>query len=236
MRLGLIADIHGNLIALDAVLAELDADRVDEIACLGDLAVLGPQPDEVISRIRERGIATVCGNTDGWLIPDHPIPAAPPKSAPAIHLTRWASGRISEANRDFLRGLPLALAIDALALCFHGSPESVDDIMNARAEGVGEFTARILTGGHTHVQELRRIDDLIYVNPGSVGLPGVGPGAPGLPVNHDVAWAEYAVIDDAAGRTEVSLRRIPVDVEQMWAEVQRSRMPHAEWWRSRWAG
>ena len=59
MKLAIISDVHGNLIALDTVLAELEADRVDQILCLGDLAVLGPQPNEVIARIREREITTV---------------------------------------------------------------------------------------------------------------------------------------------------------------------------------
>src|SRR5688572_9983251 len=108
MWLGLIADIHGNLTALDAVLAELDADRVHEIVCLGDLAVLGPQPDEVISRLRQHQIPVVCGNTDVWLVSNHPLSAQPPESIESIELTDWAKRRVSDSNRAFLRKLPLS--------------------------------------------------------------------------------------------------------------------------------
>jgi putative phosphoesterase len=236
MRLGLIADIHGNLTALDAVLAELDSDRVDEIICLGDLAVLGPHPDGVIDRIRERRIDTICGNTDVWLVPDHPIAASPPDSPQTIELTQWTAGRISKANREFLRGLQLTLSKGDSVQCFHGSPTAVDDIITDWFGRGGEMPSLVLAGGHTHVQEMRRFNDSIYVNPGSVGLPGVGPGTAGLPVNLEVNWAEYAVLEERDGWIEVSLRRIPVDVDRMWADVQRVGMPHAEWWRSCWAG
>jgi putative phosphoesterase len=236
MRLGLIADIHGNKIALNTVLAELEAGGVDLIVCLGDLAVLGPWPNEVVSSIRERAIATVCGNTDAWLVQDHPIPAEPPNSPQTIELNAWSRRQLSESNMIFLRELPLTRMVGDRILCFHGSPRSVDDIISNSIGGGGEMSAPALAGGHTHIQELRRVGDAIYVNPGSVGLPGVGSGAPDLPVNRHVEWAEYAVLDMSDGRTEVSLRRVPLDVMRMWAYVQRSGMPHADWWRSCWAG
>lgn len=240
MRIGLIADIHGNLTALDIVLSQLDAGQVDHVVCLGDLAVLGPQPNEVISRVRRRQIPTVCGNTDAWLVRDHPIPAKPPDSPETVALTEWAARQVDEVNRAFLAQLPLScampLALGRDILCFHATPDSVDDIIaQRRPDGGGEQLRPVLAGGHTHIQEVRRLDDKIYINPGSVGLPGVGPDGPGIPVNRNVSWAEFAVIDDGMGRTDISLRRIPLDINQMWLEVQRSGMPHADWWRSRWA-
>jgi predicted phosphodiesterase len=239
MRIGLIADVHGSLAALDTVLAELEADCVDQIVCLGDLAVLGPQPNEVIARIRERKIATVCGNTDCWLVANHPILAEPPDSPPSVDHTSWARNAISESNLAYLGRLPLTIAIplgpDRELLCFHGSPASVDDMIGDWHGRGGEPGVPLFAGGHTHIQELRRLGDTIYVNPGSVGLPGVGPGGADLPVNRDVSWAEYAVLNDGDGRTEISLRRTPVDIDQMWAEARRSGMPHADWWQSRWA-
>ena len=70
MRIALISDIHGNLTALEAALAEIDRHKVDRIICLGDVALDGPQPTAVIRRLREQGIPVIKGNTDDWLL--HP--------------------------------------------------------------------------------------------------------------------------------------------------------------------
>ena len=68
MRIGLIADIHGNLIALETVLAELAREPLDQMVCLGDVAALGPQPGEALARLRALGCPVVMGNTDAWLL------------------------------------------------------------------------------------------------------------------------------------------------------------------------
>jgi predicted phosphodiesterase len=70
MRIALLADIHGNLSALEAVLAALQAEAVDQLICLGDVAAVGPQPHEVIGRLRDVGCPAVKGNTDAWLSDD----------------------------------------------------------------------------------------------------------------------------------------------------------------------
>ena len=68
MRIGLIADIHGNKLALDTVLAQLDHRAVDSIVCLGDVAMLGPQPAESIATLQALQIPVVMGNTDAWFL------------------------------------------------------------------------------------------------------------------------------------------------------------------------
>src|SRR6185436_6179939 len=111
MRIGLISDIHGNLVALDAVLAAFDRAEVDRIICLGDLAVLGPEPAGVIDRIRERGIATVRGNVDDWLTSGETPEAAPPDSTQSIELTTWTLAQLTASQTEFLRRLPLTLDV-----------------------------------------------------------------------------------------------------------------------------
>ncbi|NIW96181.1 MAG: hypothetical protein GWN20_25895, partial [Phycisphaerae bacterium] len=74
MRLAIISDIHGNLIALEAVLAVLAQEEIDQMVCLGDVAATGPQPHETIARLRELNCPVVMGNTDDWLLNPHPHP------------------------------------------------------------------------------------------------------------------------------------------------------------------
>ena len=99
MRIGLIADIHGNLFALDAVLAALARIGMDELICLGDVAALGPQPREVIERLRALRCPVVMGNTDAW----HLDPAlAEGSSAPVLAICPVVRGA-THSGRSRLR-------------------------------------------------------------------------------------------------------------------------------------
>ena len=106
-------------------------------------------------------------------------------------------------------------------VCFHATPDSLDDITHAgKPARVGEWSGNAwMACGHTHIQAMWRVGDQIWLNPGSVGLPGIGPGASGLPVNRDVSWAEYAVVEVGRYGTTVTLRRIELDIEAMWSAV-----------------
>src|SRR5258708_31692588 len=68
MRVALISDIHGNCVALEAVLADIERAGVDQVVCLGDVAATGPQPHAVIERLRATGCPVVMGNADVWLL------------------------------------------------------------------------------------------------------------------------------------------------------------------------
>ena len=222
MRIGLIADIHGNLAALETVLAELARERVDLIVCLGDVAVLGPEPAAVLARLRALGCPVVMGNTDAWLL-DGPPAGDDADSRRMAALTRWCRDRLGAADlaavRAFRPTVSVALGAAGELLCCHGSPRSFDDVLAATTpdEEVDAMLAgrapAILAGGHTHVQLVRRHGELLIVNPGSVGLPGVGPGGPRLPVNRGARWAEYAVLEVGDVARRIELRRAPLDMD-----------------------
>ncbi len=244
MRVGLIADIHGNLVALEAVLAALARERVERIVCLGDVAVLGPQPEAVFARLRALGIPCVLGNTDAWLVDEHAHDRTDPARATMVALTDWCTAQLGAADVAFLRACPptLRLALDAgrELLCCHGSPRSFDDVIAATTPDealtamlAGERAA-VIVGGHTHVQLLRRHDAMLIVNVGSVGLPGTGPGTPDLPINRAVRWAEYGVVEAHEGGLEVALHRVPLDLRAVLAAGRASGMPQFAWWRDRW--
>ncbi len=238
MRIGLIADIHGNCIALDAVLAELERERVNELICLGDVAALGPQPSAVIARLRALGCPVVMGNTDAWLL-------APPSATTADAIdratTRWCVAQLTEGDLAYVGAFPAviehSLGTDRTLLCFHGSPRSFDDTIIATTPDddlnvmLDRYDATMMAGGHTHIAMLRRHRDRQIINPGSVGLPGVGSVRP---YNHNVHWAEYAVLDVDDDATCVSFHRIALDVESMIAAAYASGMPEPDWWASLW--
>jgi putative phosphoesterase len=235
MRVGFISDIHGNLIALEAVLADLEQHEVDRLVCLGDIC-FGPQAHECLGRVRELGCPVVLGNWDSWSIDGFP-PADDPIGIMLYEIGRWWAKQLTDEDeayvRTFAATLELPLDNGARMLCFHGSPQSFsdwifsttpDDDVERMFEG---FDAPVLVGGHTHLQMLRRFGPSLIVNPGSVGQPFAQWWPRDIRVAH---WAEYGVIESNGGRVEVDLRRVPYDVEALLTLLRRSDMPHCNWW------
>src|SRR3954468_17686678 len=103
LTIALIADIHGNLAALDAVLDALQAKRPDQIVCLGDVAATGPQPREVLRRLRELGCPLVMGNADAEVL--HGAPPGPEtdeESRRIADISRWCAAQLDDADQAFL--------------------------------------------------------------------------------------------------------------------------------------
>ena len=100
MRVGLISDIHGNRPALDAVLAELEREDVDQIVCLGDVAV-GPQPAEALTGVRELDCASVMGNWDAAFLGDMPEPQNE-IARMLVETAKWWAGFLSPTDRVFM--------------------------------------------------------------------------------------------------------------------------------------
>ena len=245
MRIGLIADIHGNLVALDAVLADMAGRSVDRIVCLGDVAVLGPDPAGVIRRLREIGCPNVLGNADAWLL--GPAAAEPSASDSDVGrtLTAWTQGQLDSDALAWLGTSPPALLVDlgqvGTLRCGHASPRSHEEIISALTPEVdlatmfAGYSCDVYAGGHTHIRLVRQTPNRLLINPGSVGLPGTGPGTPDLPVNTGVCWADYAIVDSTAAVIAVESRRVALEVERVIAAAGRSGMPQREWWVDRWA-
>lgn len=245
MRLLVLSDIHGNLVALDSVLREVAQESFDQILCLGDVSSLGPQPREVLDRLRQLQCAVVLGNTDAWLL-------APPQATAADSADRqilcainaWCADQLSAADRAYLRTFSFLLErpLDAerTLLAYHGSPRSFDDVIAAVtpdasvAQMLAGRSVSVLVGGHTHIQLIRRYQDAHLVNVGSIGLPGVNAGGPDLPMNHRVHWAEYGVVSVEGGRLSIELRRTPLDMPAVLAAAHASTMPHLAWWLGKW--
>jgi putative phosphoesterase len=242
MRIALIADIHGNLVALETVLQEVARESVDQVICLGDVAALGPQPHEVIVRLRQLQCPVILGNTDAWLLAPKGVVTSDSHVLAAI--TSWCAEQLTPEDQQYLQTfspvMELPLNEGGSLVCYHGSPRSFDDVIAATTpdavvkEMLAGSAATVMVGGHTHVQMLRRYADSCLVNVGSVGLPGGKAGSPELPDNHHVRWAEYGLLGHEAGRISIDLRRIPLDMAAVLQAGTRSGMPHLEWWLQKW--
>jgi predicted phosphodiesterase len=239
VRLALIADIHGNLPALDKVLADLDRDPVDEIVCLGDVAV-GPQPIETIERLRALGCATVMGNWDACMLGDEPKVDGEIAEM-LVDACTWSTAQLRPEDVEYLRGFKETFEVqlddEMLLLAFHGSPRSFDDGIfattpdDALEHMLAGRHAAVYACGHTHFQLFRRFGEAIVLNAGSVGQPfrrqRTG-------VMHISPWAEYCVVAGESGRLSVDFRRTPVDVASFVERMLASGMPHADWWADHW--
>ncbi len=180
VRIALISDLHGNLLALEAVLAEVDRLGCDQLICLGDVATLGPMPREVIAKLLALGCPCILGNHDAFLLdPDliHTYTEAPE----VVDAVDWCHEQVTDADRAFLATfldrLEVPLPGGRTLLLFHGSPRShmedlVADTPSATLdEALDGHTADVLAGGHTHIQLAREHRGMLLVNPGSLGLP-----------------------------------------------------------------
>jgi predicted phosphodiesterase len=239
MKLIVISDIHGNCVALDAVLADIQHESGDQIICLGDAVQGGPQPAEVVQRLRERGCPVVMGNADAWLLTGEETEAEQVSSERRQKMDRireWSLAQLSAADQafigDFQPTIEMPLTSGRHLFCFHGSPTSFDDLIfpdTPEAEFqrlLAPYARYILTGGHTHLQQIRRLGDNFFFNPGSVGLA----------YNHQQEeaefrldpWAEYAVLTGVDGRIRLEFRRVPFDVAALRRAYQDSGRPYAD--------
>ena len=239
MLLCVISDIHGNLPALEAVLTEVSTDPVDQIVCLGDVA-LGPQPAETLARVRALECPVVMGNWDAWAVDGFPEGEGD-LWATFVEQGEWWAAKLSAEDAAFIRTFAprVELELDGVPiLCFHGSPSSYDDMILAATphEDIVRMFAGlphpVMVGGHSHVQLVRVVEGTLLVNPGSVGLPFRG-----IPLGQlqlISPWAEYALVRVDDGRVSVELRRTLYDVEEMLARTIESGVPHASWWAKTW--
>jgi putative phosphoesterase len=199
MRVAALYDVHGNRPALEAVLADLEHEQVDEIVFGGDLT-WGPQPHETLELVRSVGNTRfVRGNADRE--PDE-----------------WERSCLSDEEVAFLQGQPPTVELDGVLYC-HATPRSDDEVVTPATpdERLAEILAgveqRVVVAGHTHMQQDRLVGDVRFVNAGSVGLPYEG----------EVA-AFWALLVEG----EPDLRRTPLDRERIVELFGQSGWPRAD--------
>lgn len=232
-RVAFISDLHANLVALDAALAEIDELGIDEIICLGDIVDLGPQPQAVVDRLRERGVRCVRGNHDPLdEHPGHPVLA---------DIEAWTQTQLDPASLAELAALPDCVTLDldgVRVLCVHGSPSGINDqVLDTTAtDDLLRWTTGwefdVMVCGHTHVQLLRRIDKQVFVNVGSLGMPFARAFCGGTP--QVLPWAEWAIVGVDEHGVSIELRRTKYDVGRFAETLREAEFPYAEKWLDNW--
>jgi predicted phosphodiesterase len=251
VRVAILADIHGNLVALKAALADLRRRKVEKVICLGDVAATGPQPREVIELLQPLNWPCVMGNADETLArstPDIPHEKAwlqmpEEDKRRMLELEEWTRKQLRRSHRSYLASFkPTVVFIPKNGpkfLFYHGSPRSnreeifattANDELARYLEG---YEAEIFAGGHTHMQMLRRFQKSTIMNPGSVGLP-IDVHPPWAGVVRNPTRAEYAIVNFAGKSFNLEFLSVPYSRADLETAVRYSGLPNADWWLADW--
>ena len=234
MRFAAIADVHGNYLALEAVLADIRAQDIREIVDLGDMASGPLDARRTMDALMALDAVHVLGNHDRYLI-DRP----PEKMG---SWDRPAHAQLDQVHLDWLRAVPPTRVYRDLVYLCHATPardeiywlETVEadgsvrmaslDAIEKAAEGI---TQPLILCGHTHVARTVRLrDGRIIVNPGSVGSPGYRDTHP-FPhvIEAGTPDARYAILELAGGGWRVTFRYVPYDHEAMAVLARQNGQP-----------
>jgi predicted phosphodiesterase len=233
MRVAVISDIHANLHALSAVLAEIDEEGPDALWCLGDLVGYGPRPNECCSAVRDRAALSLVGNHDLVVLGQVDVTEFNPEAGRAV---AWTQSVLDEESRQYLAGLQPQATADGVEL-YHGSPRNAvwEYVLDTEAIQAAflHSNSQVILIGHSHIPIVAHLHgsdvqaahapeateaDLeggrLLLNPGSVGQPRDG--------DPRAAWI---LLDLDEGRA--SFRRVEYEVTRTQEEIRDAGLPEA---------
>ncbi len=224
MILACISDLHGNAVALEAVLRDIDARGIERVVCAGDVVGFGPFPNEVIDRLRERRIPTVMGNYDAKVLafPDKQKAYKKKKRPESYRSFKWTWESLSRESRDYLAALPLSYdeRMDGLTILMtHGSMRSYRDYIPASTSReeleylLAGHTPDLFIVGHTHVP--------FFIQRGPVCVAGCGSAGKPVEGSPDVS---YMIVRNAGGLSG-EVVRVAYDAERLSRALIDSGLP-----------
>jgi putative phosphoesterase len=223
MKAAFISDIHGNAVALEAVLADIGMKQVDKVYVLGDLCYRGPEPKKALELVRSLQTDVIKGNADEWVVRGVRQGEVPEQALELMNIERnWTLGQLEEDDVQYLASLPTELHIrlgTASIHAFHATPTSLFEIVLPGNEDavleeklLSAAEADIYVYAHIHRPYIRSIGGRTLINIGSVGLP-----FDGLPK------ASYAIVEVSEGSISTSIERVSFSNEkviQLYEQVQ----------------
>lgn len=233
MKLALISDIHGNAVALEAVLNEIRRHEADQIVILGDICFRGPEPDRALkivqTLVHEHNARVIKGNADEWTVRSVRSGEVPDQLLDMFHREReWCVGRLSKEDLEWLQSLPHELRLDLggslILRAFHATPASLFDVVwpDAPDEQIAsallkDDQASLVAYGHIHLPYIRYVQGKAILNTGSVGLP-----FDGLPC------ASFILLETDGQAYSAAMVRVPYDVERVARQYAARDYPEAE--------
>ncbi|MDQ0874183.1 putative phosphoesterase [Paenibacillus sp. V4I3] len=228
MKLAFISDIHGNAIALEAVLQDMAKHEIDRIYVLGDLCYRGPDPKRSLSLVRSLNTQVIKGNADEWVVRGVNQGEVPEQVIDMMKREReWTVAQLDEQDIAYLVSLPteMKLEIEGISIhAFHATPDSLFEIV---LPGVGDEVlksklmsasdADIFIYAHIHRPFIRYMEGKILLNTGSVGLPFDG-----------MSKAAYAIVEIENGQIRTSIERVPFRIEDVVKQYEEVHYPNAE--------
>ena len=218
VKIAVMADIHANLNALEAVLQDAERRGITVFLNAGDIIGFGAFPNEVIQTLYSKNALSVIGNFDLEVLDKNIRGKGPKKFA-----LEYARKTLTKAYETYLRTLPSKLELEIAhkkLLMIHGTPDSVDehlyhDTPEERFQEVAKTAgADLIVFGHSHEQFTKKADGALFINPGSVGRPGDG--------NPQAAYAAIT-----ASPFSVELVRVSYDVEAAADALRRKGAPES---------
>jgi putative phosphoesterase len=229
-RIAIFGDIHANLPALEAVLHDIESQpELDDVYCLGDLVGYAPFPNEVTARIRELRVPTIMGNYDDGTGFDRDdcgcAYSRPDDQARGDQSFAWTKAAVTAENKAFLRQLLPEIRFNhdgRRFLLVHGSPRRLNEYLyedrplaSFQRLAAGS-NADVIIFGHTHIPYTKQVDNVLFVNAGSVGKPKDGD-----------PRACYAIVESDAAAVTVQFRRLVYDLPRVTAAIRASTLPDA---------
>ena len=236
LRYALLSDVHANLPALEAVLADIATRNVDQICHLGDLVGYAPWPNETVELLVRSGIAGISGNYDSTVATDYAhcgCKYEDPHQAELAHLSyEWTRKNVSPSTKTALAGLPFRIDLrpngghssGPRIILVHGTPalntaywteDKPDAFCVKMAKLAGAKRGDAIAFGHTHLPWTREVEGVRFINTGSVGRPKDGDPRAG-----------YVVLDVSADVSAPDFIRVQYDVELAVRAINASSLPH----------
>lgn len=227
MKLGFISDIHGNAVALDAVLKDMKEKGVDKFYILGDICFRGPEPKRALELVRSLNSDVIKGNADEWVIRGIRQGEVPTAAFEVMSKERdWIYSNLDEESIEYLKNLPNELHLELGKInihAFHATPNSLFEVVlpfekdEVLKQKMMEKEADIYIYAHIHKPFIRYMDGKCLMNIGSVGLPFDG-----------IAKSSYAIVEINDDSFQTSIVRVSYDINKVVKQYNDVNYPNSE--------